>query len=61
MTLKEALKEAGYKVRRTGKRWPRRRGEGVVSIEIDAKQFKPGTGFALSFTMTSAESKKEKK
>ena len=52
--LDEELKEAGFKakVRRSGKRWPYKRGDGTIEIVITTgRHFKPGSGFAITFSM----------
>ena len=53
-TIDQALREAGFtaKVRKTkgGKKWPRKRGRGPITITITTnREFKPGTGFAFQF------------
>lgn len=52
-TIKDALEAEGFKakVRRDKtKRWPRKRGQGKVTITITIdRKFKPGTGFAINF------------
>ncbi len=58
MTIDEALKKAGFKVkvRRTGKRWPRKKGSGRITIVVTTdRKFKPGTGFAINFVATEEE------